>query len=52
MWINFKATKPFAVKVYVGGVNAVSGEPKVITEEMTAKRREVKPSHFPKCERS
>ncbi|QSZ31442.1 hypothetical protein DSL72_001007 [Monilinia vaccinii-corymbosi] len=27
MWINFKSTHPFAVKIYVGGVNAVSGEP-------------------------
>jgi hypothetical protein len=28
MWIDFKCAKPFAVKVYVGGINAVSGEPK------------------------
>ena len=27
MWINFTATTPFAVKILVGGVNAVSGEP-------------------------
>ena len=26
MWINFEAGRPFAVKVFVGGVNAVSGE--------------------------
>lgn len=28
MWINFTAVRPFAVKVYVGGINAVSGESK------------------------
>lgn len=28
MWINFAATRPFAVKVHVGGVNAVSGLPR------------------------
>ena len=27
MWIRFKSTKQFAIKIYVGGVNAVSGEP-------------------------
>ncbi|KAL8749266.1 MAG: hypothetical protein Q9184_006875 [Pyrenodesmia sp. 2 TL-2023] len=27
MWINFKSHRPFAIKVFVGGVNAVSGEP-------------------------
>lgn len=27
MWINFKATHPFSIKVYAGGVNAISGEP-------------------------
>ncbi len=26
MWINFKSRRPFAVKVFVGGVNAISGE--------------------------
>jgi hypothetical protein len=26
MWVDFTCEKPFAVKVYVGGVNAVSGE--------------------------
>jgi len=31
MWIKFDATRPFAVKVYVGGVNAISGESKVQT---------------------
>lgn len=27
MWINFSCRDPFAVKIYIGGVNAVSGEP-------------------------
>ncbi|KAI1426196.1 hypothetical protein F5Y12DRAFT_784121 [Xylaria sp. FL1777] len=27
MWINFAARLPFAVRVFVGGINAVSGEP-------------------------
>ncbi|KIY01351.1 uncharacterized protein Z520_02903 [Fonsecaea multimorphosa CBS 102226] len=27
MWINFTANSPFAIKVYVGCVNAISGEP-------------------------
>ena len=26
MWINLKCQKPFAIKIFVGGVNAVSGE--------------------------
>ena len=31
MWITFKVEKPFAIKVYVGGVNAISGDSKKIT---------------------
>ncbi|KAK3044758.1 hypothetical protein LTS18_000440, partial [Coniosporium uncinatum] len=38
MWINSEATQPFAFNVYVGGVNAISGEAMIETEE-TAKRR-------------
>ncbi|KAK6081120.1 hypothetical protein SCUP234_04773 [Seiridium cupressi] len=26
LWVSFEATKPFAIKVYAGGVNAISGE--------------------------
>lgn len=26
MWINFRAEAPFLIKIYVGGVNAISGE--------------------------
>lgn len=29
MWLDFEAEHPFAVKVFTGGVNAVSGEPTI-----------------------
>jgi hypothetical protein len=38
MWINFTATVPFAIKMYVGGVNAVSGFPMVENEKTKEKR--------------
>jgi hypothetical protein len=38
MWINFESKQNFAVKVYVGGVNAVSGEPSTDTGETRARR--------------
>lgn len=38
MWIGFPASQPFAIKVHVGGVNAVSGESARETEA-TARRR-------------
>ena len=41
MWVNFNSVKPFAVKVLVGGVNAISGESKTDTVA-TALRRQVK----------
>jgi len=28
MWIDFTCEEPFAVKVYVGGINALAGEPR------------------------
>jgi hypothetical protein len=28
MWIRFKASESFAIKIFVGGVNAISGEPR------------------------
>ena len=31
MWINFEYDGKFAVKIYLGGINAVSGEPMVET---------------------
>jgi hypothetical protein len=44
MWINFESEWLFAVKVYVGGVNAVSGEP--ATENLaTLLRRKTKLSN-------
>jgi hypothetical protein len=38
MWINFQSRDKFAVKIYVGGVNAVSGEPSTDTEQTRARR--------------
>jgi hypothetical protein len=38
MWMNFQSRRPYAVKIYVGGVNAVSGEP-VIENAATVLRR-------------
>ncbi|KAH6653835.1 hypothetical protein BKA67DRAFT_676351 [Truncatella angustata] len=38
MWINFTALRPFALKVYVGGVNAVSGFPMQENETTRQKR--------------
>ncbi|ETS85788.1 hypothetical protein PFICI_03813 [Pestalotiopsis fici W106-1] len=40
MWINFRASRPFALKVYVGGVNAVSGLPRSDGENDTEKTRQ------------
>lgn len=38
MWIRFTSQEKFAVKIYVGGVNAVSGEPSVETEQTQSRR--------------
>lgn len=38
MWILFKSTDKFAIKVHIGGVNAISGEP-VIETAATQLRR-------------
>ena len=38
MWISLKAKVPFAVQIFVGGVNAVSGEP-IGEDEATLMRR-------------
>lgn len=38
MWINFRAKDPFMIKVYAGGVNAVSGEHKLETLETKMRR--------------
>ena len=37
MWINFKSDCRFAIKIFVGGVNAISGEP--VTENAATKLR-------------
>ncbi|KAI0868578.1 hypothetical protein GGS24DRAFT_506653 [Hypoxylon argillaceum] len=41
MWINIGAQYPFMVKVYAGGVNVVSGEHSMETEETKRRRREL-----------
>lgn len=33
MWVDFKSTRPLAVKVFIGGINAISGE--LMTETFT-----------------
>jgi ubiquitin len=38
MWIQFKSSERFAVKLHVGGVNAISGEPSYDTEQNQARR--------------
>ncbi|KAI0486988.1 hypothetical protein F4859DRAFT_527147 [Xylaria cf. heliscus] len=38
MWIDFRADRKFMVKVYVGGVNAVSGEHRIETPETKTRR--------------
>ncbi|KAK2045617.1 hypothetical protein LZ31DRAFT_565093 [Colletotrichum somersetense] len=38
MWIDFFATAPFAIKIYVGGVNAVSGFPMTENDKTRVKR--------------
>ncbi len=31
MWIRFKSYDEFAIKIFVGGINAISGEPAIET---------------------
>lgn len=45
MWIRLKSQIKFAVKVYVGGVNAVSGEPSTDTEQTRARRYKLLHKH-------
>ncbi len=40
MWINFSGSTPFAVKVYAGAVNIVSGEAAAETEEAKRHRHD------------
>jgi hypothetical protein len=37
LWLNFHAIEPFALKIYVGGVNAISGVPVRESPEAKAK---------------
>jgi hypothetical protein len=39
MWVNFEGSSQFAVKIYVGGVNAVSGESKAEKPSVLLKKR-------------
>jgi hypothetical protein len=39
MWINFRSSRPYALKIHVGGVNAISGEPVVETAATQLRRR-------------
>jgi hypothetical protein len=39
MWISFYCQRPYAIKIFVGGVNAVSGEPAVETAATRLRRR-------------
>lgn len=41
MWINFTTSSPFAIKVYLGGVNAISGEPAIETIATRLRRLEL-----------
>lgn len=38
MWIRFTSSRPFAVQIYVGGVNAVSGELRTDDQSKTLRR--------------
>ncbi|KAK8035266.1 hypothetical protein PG993_010261 [Apiospora rasikravindrae] len=40
MWISFRAKDPFMVKVYAGGVNAVSGEYRIEDANTKARRQQ------------
>ncbi|TVY65745.1 hypothetical protein LSUE1_G008321 [Lachnellula suecica] len=31
LWVGFESTRPFAIKLYLGGINAISGEPIIET---------------------
>jgi hypothetical protein len=42
MWLNFSSLQPFAIKIYVGGVNAISGVPINESPEKALARLKVK----------
>ncbi|KAF2801712.1 uncharacterized protein BDZ99DRAFT_455844 [Mytilinidion resinicola] len=39
LWIRLRSQRPYAVKIFVGGVNAVSGEPAVESPDTKRRRR-------------
>lgn len=45
MWIRFSSKSKFAIKIYVGGVNAVSGEPSTDTEQTRVRRYKLLSQH-------
>lgn len=45
MWIHFESQERFAIKIYVGSVNAVSGESTVETEATQARRYKLLSKH-------
>ena len=42
MWIRFKSRSQFAIKIYLGGVNAVSGEPMIENAATQLRRQKLK----------
>lgn len=42
MWICFKSRVPLAISIYLGGVNAVSGEPLIETAATMLRRLNLK----------
>ncbi len=45
MWIRFESRDRFAIKVYLGGVNAVSGEPMIETPASKLRRLTLQAEH-------
>ncbi|KAF4961782.1 hypothetical protein FSARC_10078 [Fusarium sarcochroum] len=41
MWIKFQSKKKYAIKIFVGGINAVSGEPAVPNAATALRRRNI-----------
>ncbi|OJA21656.1 hypothetical protein AZE42_09322, partial [Rhizopogon vesiculosus] len=39
MWLRFTGNKPFAIRIYVGGVNGISGEPMIPNMATLLKRQ-------------
>jgi len=39
MWLRFTSNKPFAIRIYVGGVNGISGEPMIPNMATLLKRQ-------------